>query len=468
MSRDVFIAHASEDQLQAEALCAALEARGIGCWIAPRDVVGGQDYAEALVDAVGSCRALALVFSGRANDSVHVRRELEIAVTRRVPIVPIRIERAPMAKAVEYFVGSHHWLDAFETPFGRHLDRLVASIHALLHGQQASAASPPASGPSFALMARQPECLVGRQVGPYVLRAPLGLGGSGAAYAAWDTRLGRKVCVKVLHPGSAADQIGAAVRRAVRALASLEHPGIVRVHGSGDVALADGASLYVAMDLIDGLPLDAWSRSVSDDALGRHLAVAQAIAEALAAAHACRYVDDVGFEQTGLLHGDLKPANVLVRSDGTPVLVDFLMFDVRRLQDPRLVPQEGEPITAALGTPGFMAPEQESDGLVTVRTDIFGLGRTLCHLFYADAPNPVMAALASRPDDPAPGLGRLLRRMMEPSPGSRPASMAEVVAGIEAVRRGAATRGSPARLRGASLWARLLSWVNRTGGRRGS
>ena len=90
MSHDVFISHASEDRLEADALCAALEARGIGCWMAPRDVVGGQDYAEALFDAVGSCRALVLVFSRHANDSAHVRRELELVVGR-VPIVPIRV-----------------------------------------------------------------------------------------------------------------------------------------------------------------------------------------------------------------------------------------------------------------------------------------------------------------------------------------------------------------------------------------
>ena len=443
MSHAVFISHASENRAEAAAVCAALEAHGIGCWIAPRDVVGGQDYAEALVDAVASCRALVLVFSRHANDSAHVRRELELAVRRGVPIVPIRVEDTPMAKAVQYFVGSHHWLDAFETPIERHLDRLVSSIRALLRGPEASPpphpTPEPVPGPSFALMASQPECLVGRQVGPYILRSALGVGGSGAAYAAWDTRLGTKVCVKVLHPGSALDRIGAAVKRAVRALAALQHPGVVRAHGSGEVELSDGASLYIAMELIDGLPLDAWSRSQSDEVLGRRLAVGQAIAEALAAAHACRYIDDLGFEQTGLLHGDLKPANVLVRSDGRPVLVDFLMMDVRRLQDPRLLPEEGVPITAALGTPGFMAPEQESDGLVTARTDVYGLGVTLCHLFYPDAPDPVFAAIASRRDDPAAGLAPLLRRMLERSPGSRPAFMAEVVAELEAVRRGAAS-----------------------------
>jgi len=66
LSHHVFISHASEDRLEAEALCAALEADGVRCWIAPRDVIGGQDYAEALVDAVGSCRALVLVFSRHA------------------------------------------------------------------------------------------------------------------------------------------------------------------------------------------------------------------------------------------------------------------------------------------------------------------------------------------------------------------------------------------------------------------
>jgi serine/threonine protein kinase len=82
-----------------------------------------------------------------------------------------------------------------------------------------------------------------------------------------------------------------------------------------------------------------------------------------------------------------------------------------------------------------MAPEQESDGLVTVRSDIYGLGVTLCYLFYPGAPEPVWAAIASQPDDALPGLAPLLRSMMERAPTSRPSSMAEVVAQLKAMRR---------------------------------
>ena len=440
MDHQVFICHSSLDQATAASVCGALERSGIRCWMAPRDVLGGQDYAEALVAALESSRVLVLVFSRRANESAHVRRELEQVVSRKIPIVPLRIEDVPMSKAIEYFVGSHHWLDVPTGSIEQHLDRIVESIQALLQAASVESQPPapapgPASGPSFGLMARDPECLVGEQVDHYVLRSALGVGGSGAAYVAWDTQFGRKACVKILHPVAASDRFGAAVRRATRALAALQHPGVVRIWGIGKVALADGASLYIAMDLIEGEPLTKWSRNLSEDALGRRFDVAQALAVALAAAHSARYVDELGFEQVGILHGDLKPANVLVRPDDTPVLLDFAMMDVRRLQDPRLLPNTGAPTTAVFGTPGFMAPEQESDGLVTVRSDIYGLGATLCHLFYVQ--EGVFAILSGQPNIPLPGLGLLLRHMMARSPSQRPSSMVEVIAQLEAVRRDA-------------------------------
>ena len=92
MTRDVFISHSSHDRAAAEAVLAALERAGHSCWIAPRDIVPGQEYGEAIVDAIRSSRIFLLVLSASSINSPQVRRETERAANADVPIIPFRIE----------------------------------------------------------------------------------------------------------------------------------------------------------------------------------------------------------------------------------------------------------------------------------------------------------------------------------------------------------------------------------------
>ncbi len=89
---EVFICHGSGDRDTATAVVAGLEARGVACWIAPRDVPPGANYAQAILTGIGACELLVLVFSAHANRSPHVAREIERAVSRGLPILPLRIE----------------------------------------------------------------------------------------------------------------------------------------------------------------------------------------------------------------------------------------------------------------------------------------------------------------------------------------------------------------------------------------
>jgi TIR domain len=93
MSRDVFLSHSSKDKATADAVCTALEAAGIRCWIAPRDIPPGADWGEALVAAIGYCPIMVLIFSSNANASSHVHREVKIAVDVNATIIPMRIEQ---------------------------------------------------------------------------------------------------------------------------------------------------------------------------------------------------------------------------------------------------------------------------------------------------------------------------------------------------------------------------------------
>jgi hypothetical protein len=132
MAHDVFVSYASGDKPVADAVCATLESHGIRVWMAPRDVLPGMHYGEAIIDAIHECRIMVLVFSSKANLSGHIPKEIERAVSQGATIMPLRIEDVTPAKSLDYFIGSVHWLDALTPPLETHLQRLAANVQTLL------------------------------------------------------------------------------------------------------------------------------------------------------------------------------------------------------------------------------------------------------------------------------------------------------------------------------------------------
>ena len=132
MAHDVFISYASEDKIVADAVCGMLESHGVRCWIAPRDVLPGVAYGEAIIDAIHGCRVMILVFSSKSNTSAHIPKEIERAVSAGVSVIPFRIEDVRPGKSLDYFIGSVHWLDALTRPLEQHLERLVQNVQTLL------------------------------------------------------------------------------------------------------------------------------------------------------------------------------------------------------------------------------------------------------------------------------------------------------------------------------------------------
>src|SRR5580700_5847049 len=102
MNFDVFISYAHQDKAAADAACAKIEAEGIRCWIAPRDVPPGAEWAAAIVEAIDQCRAMVLIFSSNANQSRQIHREVQRAFEREVPVVPLRIENVSPEKSLAY------------------------------------------------------------------------------------------------------------------------------------------------------------------------------------------------------------------------------------------------------------------------------------------------------------------------------------------------------------------------------
>src|SRR5947209_577717 len=104
MSFDVFISYPHQDKTIADAACAALEAQDIRCWIAPRDIAPGADWAGSIVEAIDNCRAMVLIFSAHSNGSKQVYREVQQAFDGDKPVVPFRIENVTPAPTLLFVV----------------------------------------------------------------------------------------------------------------------------------------------------------------------------------------------------------------------------------------------------------------------------------------------------------------------------------------------------------------------------
>ncbi|MGQ0736447.1 MAG: serine/threonine-protein kinase [Acidobacteriota bacterium] len=273
-----------------------------------------------------------------------------------------------------------------------------------------------------------------RSLGPYQVLSLLGRGGMGVVYLAQDTRLGRRVAVKLLPAELTADPDR--VRRfeqEARAASSLNHPNIVTIHDIGE----SEAGRYIAMELVDGRTLRALLAG-GRPALEAVVRLGEQIARALAVAHAA-----------GIVHRDVKPENVMVRDDG---LVKVLDFGLARLtQQPQVSASMAATAPATevgtlLGTTRYMSPEQARRDPVDGATDLFSLGlvvyelATGCHPFAADTAFDLLHNIAtrapvapSRADPTLPtALDALLLAMLDKDPRRRPtaAEVAEVTAAL--------------------------------------
>jgi serine/threonine-protein kinase len=271
----------------------------------------------------------------------------------------------------------------------------------------------------------------GAVLGRYTLDGELGSGGMATVFRARDGELRRDVAIKVLFPHlTKKDEVVRRFAREARAAAGLEHAHILRVYDVGGGEVAGGDPPYIVMELVRGESL----RELADRAapLGAELvaSIGAVLCDALAVAHAA-----------GVIHRDVKPANVLVAPGGRLLLADF---GVARLEDDdSLVTRTG----ALLGTPSFMSPEQAQGEVVDARSDLYAVGATLYQLATGSLPYSgptarVVAALA---------VGQLvapLRR--EPAMGPDLARAIEALMATEAERRPATATAAAALLRAAA------------------
>jgi serine/threonine protein kinase/tetratricopeptide (TPR) repeat protein len=247
----------------------------------------------------------------------------------------------------------------------------------------------------------------GTKLGRYEIRAPLGAGGMGEVYLAQDTKLDRKVALKILPADVAAQQDR--MRRFVqeaKAASALNHPNIITIY---EIEQIDSVN-FMATEFIDGETLRQWTR-FAPMKLGEVLDVAIQTASALSAAHVA-----------GIIHRDIKPENVMLRRDGIVKVVDFGLAKLTERLPPDLVDAEA-PTRAVfntgpgvvMGTAIYMSPEQARGITPDARTDIFSLGVLIYEMVASRLPfegsntNEILASILS--DKEPPPLARYAREV---------------------------------------------------------
>jgi hypothetical protein len=129
---DVFVSYAEENFAVAEQVVDAIEARGVTCWIARRDILPGDAYEAAIVRAIHSSRVMVVVWSDAASWSRHVQREVRTASEADLTILPLRIDQAPASEVFLYHLGGSQWFDAVSPPIAEHLKRLADALTRVL------------------------------------------------------------------------------------------------------------------------------------------------------------------------------------------------------------------------------------------------------------------------------------------------------------------------------------------------
>jgi serine/threonine protein kinase len=273
--------------------------------------------------------------------------------------------------------------------------------------------------------------VIGQQLGNYVVLTELGRGGMGDVYVAQDTRLDRRVALKLPRRDITAsvDRLRLFQREA-RAAAALNHPNIVHLYS---VEEADGL-IFMTMELVQGRTLREILRAGAPLALPQVFAFTSQIAEGLACAHAA-----------GVLHRDLKPGNVMITDDDRVKILDFgvakffnpvAMWD----QEAATTTRKGSTTTrevssggTTVGTVGYMSPEQALGKTLDARTDLFALGVMLFEMatgrapFVGDTPAAIfdhllnrqpLSAMTLNPELPAT-LADIIEKALEKDPERR-------------------------------------------------
>jgi tetratricopeptide (TPR) repeat protein len=294
----------------------------------------------------------------------------------------------------------------------------------------------------------EPGTLVGRMIDRYEVQAFLGAGGMGEVYKARDTRLRRDVAVKVLSRKQVTADVAAWERfqREARTASALSHPNICSVHDAGE---ADG-QLYLVMELLEGVTL---REHIGEHPLetGAALAIAVQIAHALEAAH-----------KKGIIHRDVKPANVMLVGHGHVKVLDFGLAKQTPISDDKetLTLETLSAVGTVMGSPQYLSPEVLQGAKADARSDLWAFGVVLYQMLSGRLPftGATMLEISSSilkeqppalPGNVPAGLRVIVDRCLAKRPEERYQNGTELLAALERIRTGGTNRRTWLRVAGA-------------------
>jgi serine/threonine-protein kinase len=326
-------------------------------------------------------------------------------------------------------------------------ERLLAA-----HERESSFIDSPILAEAAALKNDGDESPVGRSIGHYKIVSLLGRGGMGEVYLAEDSRLERKVALKVLPAAFTQDRDRVRrFEREAKAASALNHPNILTIHEIGEV---DGAH-YIVSEFVEGETLRALIER-GRFGISEAMTIAEQVAGALSVAHSA-----------GIIHRDIKPENVMVRPDGLVKVLDFGLAKLtERPTAPAEVDSQAETMArlstepgAVMGTASYMSPEQARGQKVDHRSDIFSLGVMLYEMLAGQRPfaganvaETIAAILRDEPqplsqhspDCPAP-LEGIVTRCLAKTPEQRYRAASELSAELKAARAAIEEGSQPTR-----------------------
>lgn len=299
------------------------------------------------------------------------------------------------------------------------------------------------------------------EIGRYKILGELGRGSMAVVYKAYDPNIDRTLAIKVLRQERCEDaEYRMRFLREAKAAGFLSHPNIVTIYDIGEIADRP----YIAMELLDGEPLDEYMRSTPDRPIEESLIIAIKLARALDFAHG-----------KGVVHRDIKPSNIIRSKNGSEITITD--FGIAAVEDPDMTrhTQMGE----VLGTPQYMSPEQAMGKKADARSDLFSVGVLLYQLFSGKKPfvgGTIVSLLLeiTKADPPpieqaVPGLPRsiklIIERLLNKQPEKRFQSGQELASAlVEALReiredsqRGTKPRIIPIRVKWTLIMAAIVS-----------
>ena len=253
--RDIFLSYSTKDDAVARLACERLEQAGYSCWFAPRDIPAGEFYAGQIIQALRESRFVLLFFSQHSNASEQVVREINFAVSQRLPMLVVRLDPTPLNNDFEYLIRINQWLDVSHLANDQERvaqipSQIAAAFAKLKTGLKATAAKAP-----VATVFGDFEILADASGKPI----ELGRGGMGVTYRARQISMGgREVALKVIQPELLADDsVRRRFLREAQLAGEIDHENVALVYLRGQ----EGDSYFYAMQLVEGIDLDRYVKA---------------------------------------------------------------------------------------------------------------------------------------------------------------------------------------------------------------